>query len=270
VIRESGTYKVKVTNSFGCESTSTDFTVTTLALPTKPVLTSSAGTELCDPETTNLTSSVTTNLQWYKDGTPIPGATQSILTVNNSGDYYVSASTSNGSCFINSDVTSILVNPKPPKPLITIDSTTLNSTLANFYQWFKNDTEIPFATQQSYTVTETGNYKVEISDDKGCTNTSDSEFILISGIQNTSAFNHVNVYPNPTSGTFTLQYSLVEDALVSINMINVLGQVIQEIDSKEVQLKGMYKIELNETVKGIYIIQLNTSKGSKELKLIVK
>lgn len=270
VIREGGTYKVKVTNSFGCESTSTDFTVTTLALPTKPVLTSSAGTELCDPETTNLTSSVTTNLQWYKDGTPIPGATQSILTVNNSGDYYVSASTSNGSCFINSDVTSILVNPKPPKPLITIDSTTLNSTLANFYQWFKNDTEIPFATQQSYTVTETGNYKVEISDDKGCTNTSDSEFILISGIQNTSAFNHVNVYPNPTSGTFTLQYSLLEDALVSINMINVLGQVIQEIDSKEVQLKGMYKIELNETVKGIYIIQLNTSKGSKELKLIVK
>ncbi len=269
VVKESGTYKVKITNTFGCESTSSDFIVTATPLPAKPVITSSAGTELCDPESTNLISSVGSNVQWYKDGIAISGATQASLTVNSTGNYFVKASTTNGSCSINSDVTRVTVSPTPTKPLITRDTTTLTSTEATFYQWYKNNVQIPFATARVFHVIETGSYKVEITDTNGCTNISDTVILILTGVQNTKVFNDASVYPNPTNGTFTLQYSLIENANVSVKIINVLGQVVQDLNFNEIQTKGMYKIELTERVQGMYIVRLSTEYGTKELKLVV-
>lgn len=269
IVKESGTYKVKISNAFGCESTSSDFVINVTPLPTKPSIANSGGTELCVPETVNLTSSVTANIQWYKDNVAIPGATQASLSVNSTGNYYVKASTTNGSCFINSDVTSISVFPKPAKPVITKDTTSLTSSEAAFYQWYKNNVIIPFASARTFNVTETGSYKVEITDINGCSNISDTVILILTGLQNSKVLSDASVYPNPTSGTFTLQYTLTENAKVDISLINVLGQEVQKIKFNEMQNNGLYKVELNETTQGIYLIRLSTEYGTKELKLVV-
>jgi PKD repeat protein len=269
IVKESGTYKVKITNTFGCENTSADFVINVTALPAKPVVSASASTELCEPETVSLSSSAVSNIQWYKDGVAINGATQSVLSVNSTGSYYVRANTSNGNCGINSDVTVVNVYPKAIKPLITRDTTSLTSTAAVSYQWIKNNVDIPFASAQTYIVTETGAYKVRITDINACENTSDAEVVIISGIQNQTVIDQAVIYPNPSTGKFSLEYNLITDANVSIVLTNMLGQVVQEISFNEMQLQGKHKIELQENVRGMYVLQMRTEYGSKEMKVMI-
>lgn len=66
IIRETGTYSLKVTDDHGCEGVSTSIAITSHPLPPQPIITR------IDDE---LESSVGTTYQWYLNGNIIPGAT---------------------------------------------------------------------------------------------------------------------------------------------------------------------------------------------------
>ncbi|WP_165836351.1 T9SS type A sorting domain-containing protein [Taibaiella soli] len=82
-----GYYTLIVTASGGCNAVSAGVTVV-ITVPTTPII-SMNGTEL---STTGFAS-----YQWYKDGNPIPGATNATLTVTTNG-YYTVAGTDAGGC----------------------------------------------------------------------------------------------------------------------------------------------------------------------------
>jgi len=92
-INSTGTHQVSVYNEFGCEAQSISFN-TSLYAVTQPSIIDNGGT---------LTSSITgVNYQWYLNGEPLSGATESEVALQGAGNYSVEVTDQNG-CITESD-----------------------------------------------------------------------------------------------------------------------------------------------------------------------
>jgi hypothetical protein len=98
----------------------------------------------------------------------------------------------------------ITVYATPGFPTITPNGNILTSSTAANYQWQFNGIDIPGATSQSYTATETGYYTVIISDANGCAN-STTLFVEVTGIEDLTTDFNFTLYPNPSNGTLTIE-----------------------------------------------------------------
>ena len=126
-----------IVDANGCGATNTASFISTV-LPNPPAvatLTSSTNV-FCDPNDVNAVISVSSNttdvdLQWYRDGVAIPGATQNQLTVNgtlNFGTYTFRATSLNG-CIRKSNIVSIIqICGDPVIPNCTITGTLTNTS----------------------------------------------------------------------------------------------------------------------------------------------
>lgn len=123
------------------------------------------------------------------------------------------------------------------------------SAAGTTYQWINCDTNKPIAnaTNQSYTVTLTGNYAVIISNGT-CMDTSDCVTVTLVGFES-NANHEWNVYPNPTSSK--INFALKSTAQLTIT--DALGKIILE---NNLQM-GKHQIDLSEYVNGVYILNLN-------------
>ncbi|MGL2994935.1 Ig-like domain-containing protein [Flavobacterium sp. TSSA_36] len=172
--------RVTITYTFtdrlsGCSnSVSKEITVTTL--PSKPSVTTASSTSFCAPGSVVLRSSATTGNQWYKDGTPIVGATASNYTATDSGIYTVIV-TQNSCVSPESDQVTISANATPSVPTLNATGNTviceggslrLHTSSLTGNKWFKNGIEIPGETGSDYIVTTSGSYTVETSNSTGC------------------------------------------------------------------------------------------------------
>ncbi len=162
------TYTVTVTNSYGCSQTAST-TITVIPLP--QVWVSAAGsTTLCQGQSVNLNTANTAGYtyQWYRNGTPISGATTNVYAASQAGQYFT-RNTASG-CSDTSSEVSIIVNPLPittisnDTTICSGDTVTLTATGGINYSW---NTGFSGAV---YTVstTSTRTYSVTISDANNC------------------------------------------------------------------------------------------------------
>ena len=162
-VYQAGSYSVFVEDTNGCSIKSDPVDVTVLS-PTKPTVTRDGDT---------LTSSIQEKYQWNNDISgsfqPLAGDTNQKYTIQPCGNFYVTITDSIG-CESNSDTVNAV------QLMVVKNGNTLNAIApdANFFQWKLNDKEISGATSQTYFVKTCGDYSVEITDIKGCTNTSET------------------------------------------------------------------------------------------------
>ncbi|HYV94298.1 MAG TPA: kelch repeat-containing protein [Chitinophagales bacterium] len=164
----------------------------------------------------------------------------------------------------------ITVNATPPFPVITQVGYTLTSTSATAYQWQLNSIDIPGATNQSYTILQSGYYTVVVSDSNGCVNSASIK-VTISGIDEVSDAN-ISIYPNPSSGSFVIELSggFIADE-VSIYVLNTLGQKVFSFEeSRSIGInaddfsEGVHsnkkEVDLSDFASGIYFIGIKSQK----------
>ena len=183
----AGSYTVKVSNSLG-SATSAPALLTVNQLP--PVITTqplSQTVNLGDSTTLTVVATGTApfTYQWYKDSSPIGGATASTLSLTNvqagdGGNYYVTVT--NVVTTVPSDTAVLTVNTAPVAPVITKQpasqsagvgsnvsfSVTVTGTAPLFYQWQKNGVAIPSANAATFTLSnvqlgDAGSYQVVVS-----------------------------------------------------------------------------------------------------------
>lgn len=108
----NGTYKVTITDNFGCSTLSEGTTITVLNLP-KTKVTINGSTNICDGETRTLTATAGSGYtyQWLKNGSFITGATQISYIVTTAGDYKCKITDANG-CKDNSNTFTFTSNCK--------------------------------------------------------------------------------------------------------------------------------------------------------------
>ncbi len=188
-VNTSGDYQVSYTDLNSCSSTSLPLTVVVNPNPI-PVISSNGPLTFCSGENVFLSSSESTGNLWST------GETTQSITVNTSGDYFVTVSNLNG-CSANSLPTTVTVNPNPAIPIISANGSltfcdggnvVLTSSELSDNLWSNA------SATQSISVNSSGDYIVEYTDANGCTATS---------LPTT-----VTVNPNPTIPTITPNGSL--------------------------------------------------------------
>jgi len=141
---------------------------------------------------------------------------------------------------------------------------TANQTEAT-YQWLDCDNGnavISSEVSQSYTTTGIGNYSVEVTVG-ACVETSACENVSTVGILETT--NVASIYPNPTSGIFTIDLGNVTEYTL-ITVYDMLGKIIVRKGSMAI----ITQIDLSSNEKGIYFINIQTDTEKTVRKVILK
>ncbi len=141
----------------------------------------------------------------------------------------------------------------------SVDDTSIPTLSANqsgaTYQWIDCDNgnaPISGATDQTYTVTNNGNYAVEVTVN-GCTETSPCINVIAIGVSESSEL-AAGIYPNPSSGLVNI--SLRESAIgASYKILSAEGKLIRSGMVQSTELR----IDLSTEAKGVYTIELSAN-----------
>jgi len=186
-VTEEGVYFVE-TNYGTCTSNSFSNRVTVLEATSEDdvfaTITSSLGNPFCAANgPTTLKTIQGNSYQWYKEGTPIAGATNQTYETIVSGSYSVEVDF--GGCeatgnieletgdFISSiDVPNVSMLEVGDVLVVTVTTNAMNPE----FQWFLNGEQIPNATQSTLNVTNVGLYSVIITQEEGCSTSNELHF----------------------------------------------------------------------------------------------
>ena len=257
-----GTYTLTVNNSGCVEITTTEVT----AIYTTPTINVNSGA-ICIGDTFTI---IPTGASTYT----IQGGNNVVNPISNSS--YTVLGISTQGCLSNMATSTVNVNKLPIMvsgtsnsiicgPLFQ-DSATLTASGATSYTWSNGSNASSIVVSPSLTTT----YSITGTDANGCSNTafitqSVSACTSLSKITATS--NLLIIYPNPANDLLNIITSVNPDELVSIQIINNLGQVLyqSEIHGNE------SNIPVNQLANGIYYVQLiNTSHQTITQKFIIQ
>lgn len=70
--------------------------------------------------------------------------------------------------------------------------------------------------------------------------------------------NALNIFPNPSTGEFTVKYDVLKRADVTLNIMDINGKIIRTLSNVTNQYEGKYQIPVNanDLPNGIYIVNL--------------
>lgn len=143
----------------------------------QPTIAADGPTTFCEGSSVKLTSNIATGNQWYKNATPINGATSQDYIVDASGEYTLQIAATSGCASAVSAPVTVTINPIPATPTITANGATsfcsggnitLTSSSTTGNQWYKDGSLINGATAQNYTAATAGQYTVQVTAN-GCT-----------------------------------------------------------------------------------------------------
>ncbi|MFL5751946.1 MAG: Ig-like domain-containing protein, partial [Bacteroidia bacterium] len=289
----TGSYIIKAVaiDNSGQSGVSPTITVNVTSCST-PVITPGGPTTLCSGSVVlNASTGQGYVYQWKKDGNDISGATAASYTASASGDYQVKVI--HGSCISWSAPVKVTIQnglsahitPGGPTTFCNGGNVKLfaNTCAGYTYQWKKNGAYVPGATASVFTVTTSGNYQVQVTQN-GTSAWSALTYVTVNTcnttektvpdeevepLENTTVSEKIaapdsaasfrmKVFPNPTTGMFTISFNMAstEQEKVNVNMINMLGQ---QVYSKQFSGSGAIReiVELDQSLPtGIYTLQV--------------
>jgi hypothetical protein len=274
----TGRYRCIATAN-GCASTSNYIDVTVNPLPTVTVSPSgSVGYCIGQPATLVATSPTAISYQWKRYGNIISGQVNNSLVVSTAGKYKSIVQDANGCVRVSTPVEVVgppnnQVSASGPLTFCQGNSVTFTAAPGYSYQWKQNNVNIPLATNQSYTATSAGKYKVMITNNStGCTVASASKTVVvncrIAGDQLVVDESELKVYPNPFLNE--LKVSMLDniDDIVQISIYDLSGRIVYQSELS-VTADGELGISTGDLKSGMYLIQVMAD-GQHYRKLIIK
>lgn len=273
----TGNYTVAVTVN-GCTTTSSTSAVTVNQTVT-PAISISGTTMACQGQSLTLTGSGTgggTNpaYQWTVNGNNVGNSSTYASTSFNNGDVVTCTLTSNATCATTSTATSapvtMTINLIPATPSISVSGTTLTSSSATGNQWYMNGSAISGAISQTYVATQNNNYTVKVTNGNCVSSASAASSVTTVGINEIiEEGTSFTVFPNPSNGKFTVSLTSEKITNYSIELRNVIGQIIFSEEIKE--FSGSYSKDFDVSTygKGQYFLTLKNAETLQIEKVIV-
>jgi photosystem II stability/assembly factor-like uncharacterized protein len=145
---------------------------------------------------------------------------------------------------------------------------TANSGANLSYQWMRNGVNITGATGNTYTATAAGRYTVKVTKTTtNCSKVSAATTIKITctSLDNSKsvALTTVQVYPNPSSRSFTLR--LNKESNYTVQVYDMLGRMFEEYKSVNSSLSFGDKLS-----EGAYLVKITAPSGQVETIKVIK
>jgi hypothetical protein len=163
-----------------------------------PVLQLSGDVPFCPGTTVEVTTSEPMDTYVWSTGDVGPS-----IVVDTTLSVSVQVTNASG-CIGLSDTLQLDMLPAPPVPVISESEGLLTSTEAAGFQWLLNGSPIAGATEVSYAAGSGGWYQVLVFDENGCTSTSDSLQVIITGVDATEA-SAPRVWPSPAGSVLYME-----------------------------------------------------------------
>ncbi len=261
IVHDAGDYFLAVANSCGTDTAT--ITVTVNGLPISSV-TPDGSTTFCAGDSVTLTANSANAYEWSS------GAVTQSITVSTNGNYFVTIKDANG-CEATSPAITVLVHAPQNGSSIILNNDTLISPYTQNHWYIEGNPNL-LGIGLTYTCGEAGNYFVTGNDANGCAATSDTLFVNCSttGIQTHTNETGIQLYPNPTGGNTTISYMLLNQATVSIELYDAIGNRVQTILEKETQRgNNSYVIETSRLANGIYFMTVTIDNIPVNIKLAI-
>lgn len=260
-------------------------TVDVFTPPAPPVITATPSAVACDGQNLTLHGPPGYVYEWYEnDTTLIVNANDPFYVVPVPGNFPWTGSfrlvikDSVNNCAASSASFSVTYNESLPVQFGTSgayqQSSGMLSSLYNgypSYQWLLNGTPIiPAGQTQNYMPVINGSYSLVITNQYGCSDTSNVVNVFNVGNEEVLNENMISVFPNPNDGHFTINISSSEQKPVRFSLVNMLGETIY---SENIQSSGgswNKYISVESLSPGIYIALVDFERGAVKKKMIIR
>jgi hypothetical protein len=203
--------------------------------------------------------------QWYFNGSPIAGATNTSHIVYLSGIYDVVAINPSSCASFSDTMTAVYCNPFVSPSIAMTNANDLvltNYPASSFIEWFLDGELIPNQQNDTITPLTNGIYSVQITDPFGC-NYSTSDFQIDVSISEFE-FGQWMIYPNPVKDVLTIQVD--EQKLgATLELLDISGRrLISSMIDKSTTL-----VDVSSFPNGAYFLCVDNN-GLKQMKKLVK
>jgi len=258
-ITEGGTYQL-VSSLNGCSAMSQPFIIDFFDIPSAEIM-PQGNTEFCQGNFLNLnalTNAISPVYSWTSDSLSLGNVSQ--IQVTSSGIYTLNIIDSMTGCANGSDVEITVFQPVIPIVSIDGNGNIIESTVANFYQWYLNGVLIPNANNQTLEITTSGSYHVATQDDNGCFAISSSIDATFTSTNELKEIQSISIYPNPVKELLQINLELEKAGIYYLEIIDTNGKVL---------LENNYNLQTKEEVifntalfpAGIYFIKIKNENG---------
>lgn len=184
--------------------------------------------------------------------------------------------------------------PDSPSSLVAITNTDNNAVDLN---WTENATDaievrverassangtftvidtLPAGTT-SYSDTQVGNedaqyfYRVRSVNHRGFSPYSNvADASITTGLEDALLQQSTQVYPNPSTGLYNLEFALPQQRDLTLRVYNSVGRLISETDLPNERLQFIHQVNLNNEATGVYLLQISSAKGGQHTLRVVK
>ncbi len=288
---KDGTYQVQVVDEYGCESDFSNYVEVDVVSKPSPYGTLFALDDpLCGPAPADLRleSMGTGRMLTYQLINMTTGQPEGDMEtpVDADGGDYVEFTSD--SVYTETEFGVMVTDPNFAGCQVMMDPTTVvnvnraeievvGNTLyategASRYQWYRNDTPIMSdrGDDQSIEVMDNAEYKVEIQFAFDCTIMSETVSTKnATAIDETLAKSNILLYPNPVEERVTLEMDNVYTGELTIEVVNVAGQILSETQLDKNTQHFKTNIEMQDMESGVYFIHV-VSEDNKVVKSIIK
>lgn len=239
---------------------------------------------VCNRDSIRLSVYPNYSYEWYKNDTMVYMGPDHFYYAKTAGTYKVKILDPVTGCNTMSADTILGFYPNLPPgyPNVGIfvnGNNQLQSALSgNYtYQWLlfdgMNYTPIPgpSGTQSPFSPTINAMYCLIATNQYGCTDTSNIinyQSLGMEGVDPIAA--SVNIYPNPTTGVFTVELPDMELDNVNLKVTNMIGEMIYSELLTNTNGSVKKTISLENVPKGIYIVQLEQQSFSVSRRLVIR
>jgi len=259
-VSTAGTYSLTVTDPInGCVATSNSIVVTQ-SQGVQPSIIANGPLEFCAGGNVVLSvipANAFTSFLWTS------GSNTQSITVTESGEYTLSVLDANNCLNESLLANPVVVTVWNPVPIVQVQGSTLVVTNGPFssYQWFINGNPIPGATGSSFVPGQSGNIRVQVTDENGCTGTSLTTEYTSVGVADVGEPYELNVYPNPNNGQFTVEANLGSHTDVTLVVRDVVGRELMQTERIEGVSSFRRTFDISHLANGIYYVQVAGSGG---------
>ncbi|GAP70180.1 por secretion system C-terminal sorting domain [Bacteroidales bacterium 6E] len=137
------------------------------------------------------------------------------------------------------------------------------------YQWYRNGDPLADATQSIYIASMSGNYKVEVTDEHGCTGSSNEVYHVYSSVHALlGALPGYTVVPNPNGGQFAFRLRNPLPGDVWLTLVSPNGQMLEQHVLHPAQMPAEHRFDVRHLSKGIYFLKVQTGQHMSTEKVV--